>query len=294
MRDDITRLADKIVRDVAELPDRDSPEDWPEAMIVTGEELHMIITEAFSELRALARTDHVEKVTREAMDAAAYKAYSGHLMALGHVEVRPHKQALRAAISAAIACNGDSAPAPTIAMVPANPGNWPEDSSHENGNYECKCCHCGATFYGHKRRVVCKVCASQAPERSISVDAEIVAAMQSIEADENGQRKDQKQRLLWVLGEYDFSMPANAFNIIAAMMTAAPGHSAGVGKQVVDDATIERYAAAIYDLMPYDGPQGTQKPKWQNGGNSDRQCEARQKARAALAQPADADAEGVR
>lgn len=69
-------------------------------------------------------------------------------------------------------------------------------------------------------------------ERSISVDAEIVAAMQSIEADENEQRKDQKQRLLWVLGEYDFSMPANAFNTIAGMMTPAPDHSAGVGGMV--------------------------------------------------------------
>jgi len=68
-------------------------------------------------------------------------------------------------------------------------------------------------------------------------------------------------------------------------------HSAGVWV-VVDAATVERVAAAIYDLMPYDGLQGTQKPKWQDGGNSNKQYEAREKARAALAQPADADAEG--
>lgn len=32
-----------IIQDVAELPDRDSPEDWPEAMLVTGEELRIIL-----------------------------------------------------------------------------------------------------------------------------------------------------------------------------------------------------------------------------------------------------------
>ena len=50
--------------------------------------------------------------------------------------------------------------------VPQLPGNWPEDSSHENGDYECRCVHCGNTFYGHKRRVTCKWCATtgQVPE----------------------------------------------------------------------------------------------------------------------------------
>ena len=33
-----------IERDVCELPDRTSPEDWPEAMLVTGDELRHIIT----------------------------------------------------------------------------------------------------------------------------------------------------------------------------------------------------------------------------------------------------------
>lgn len=32
-----------VLRDVAELPDRNSPEDWPEAMLVTGAELRQII-----------------------------------------------------------------------------------------------------------------------------------------------------------------------------------------------------------------------------------------------------------
>lgn len=40
--------------------------------------------------------------------------------------------------------------------------SWPEDASHENGNYSNTCCHCGREFVGHKRRVVCKVCATEA------------------------------------------------------------------------------------------------------------------------------------
>lgn len=41
---------DLIVRDVAELPDRTSPEEWPEAMIVTDEELRDILTERIGDL----------------------------------------------------------------------------------------------------------------------------------------------------------------------------------------------------------------------------------------------------
>jgi len=36
-------VIDLIVRDVAELPDRDSPDDWPEAMLVTADELRSIV-----------------------------------------------------------------------------------------------------------------------------------------------------------------------------------------------------------------------------------------------------------
>lgn len=32
-----------VIRDIAELPDRDSPEGWPEAMLVTAKELEAII-----------------------------------------------------------------------------------------------------------------------------------------------------------------------------------------------------------------------------------------------------------
>lgn len=39
-------IIDRIIREVAELPDRSSPEDWPEAMLVTSDELRSILTDA--------------------------------------------------------------------------------------------------------------------------------------------------------------------------------------------------------------------------------------------------------
>lgn len=36
--------------------------------------------------------------------------------------------------------------------------DWPEDAG-ENACYVCRCIHCREFFIGHKRRVVCKVCA---------------------------------------------------------------------------------------------------------------------------------------
>ncbi len=41
---EIDSLINIVIRDVAELPDRTSPEDWPDAMIVTGDELEEILT----------------------------------------------------------------------------------------------------------------------------------------------------------------------------------------------------------------------------------------------------------
>ena len=41
--------------------------------------------------------------------------------------------------------------------------DWPEDhiADPDNGAYMCTCCACHATFAGHKRRVVCKECATK-------------------------------------------------------------------------------------------------------------------------------------
>lgn len=47
----LEKLADRVVLAVAELPDRNSPEGWPEAMIVTGDELRMLIVEALTQSR---------------------------------------------------------------------------------------------------------------------------------------------------------------------------------------------------------------------------------------------------
>ncbi|MEO1830003.1 MAG: hypothetical protein ABGX82_14425 [Pseudomonas sp.] len=59
------------------------------------------------------------------------------------------------------------------AMLAAAPApverNWPEDAEHENGEYFCRCAHCGNQFIGHKRRVVCKAC-SAAPVGLVEQD----------------------------------------------------------------------------------------------------------------------------
>ena len=38
--------------------------------------------------------------------------------------------------------------------------SWTEDFPHENGMYNCVCSRCAETFMGHKRRNVCKKCAT--------------------------------------------------------------------------------------------------------------------------------------
>jgi hypothetical protein len=38
-----------------------------------------------------------------------------------------------------------------------NKRNWIEDFSHENGNYQNECNTCNEMFFGHKRRVICKL-----------------------------------------------------------------------------------------------------------------------------------------
>jgi hypothetical protein len=60
--------------------------------------------------------------------------------------------------------------------------DWPEDASHENGNYFCKCCHCDSDFIGHKRRVICKKC-----------HAELLADYEAMK--EEDKREWEKQRM---------------------------------------------------------------------------------------------------
>ena len=40
------KVCNDVIQDVAELPDRSSPDDWPEAMLVTAEELRAIVLAA--------------------------------------------------------------------------------------------------------------------------------------------------------------------------------------------------------------------------------------------------------
>lgn len=53
----VERLVADIIRDVVELPDRDSPDDWPDAMLVTSEELGLIVQRNLS--------DRIEQLERD-------------------------------------------------------------------------------------------------------------------------------------------------------------------------------------------------------------------------------------
>ncbi|WP_338496314.1 hypothetical protein [Delftia tsuruhatensis] len=72
-------IATRIIQRVAELPDRNSPEDWPEAMLVTGNELQLIISEEIVPIveetarlvRELRRLDEEIKTLRT--DAERYR-----------------------------------------------------------------------------------------------------------------------------------------------------------------------------------------------------------------------------
>lgn len=59
----LKRLADAIVREVAELPDRDSPADWPAAMLVTSDELRGIVLAHIQ--RGVPDGDDGKRVLRE-------------------------------------------------------------------------------------------------------------------------------------------------------------------------------------------------------------------------------------
>lgn len=46
--------------------------------------------------------------------------------------------------------------------------DYEEDFCHENGKYQNTCCICGHRFYGHKRRVVCKVCINRPKRKKLA------------------------------------------------------------------------------------------------------------------------------
>jgi hypothetical protein len=49
--DQIKRIIERVLQDVCELPDRTSPDDQPEMMLVTGEELETILENALTQAR---------------------------------------------------------------------------------------------------------------------------------------------------------------------------------------------------------------------------------------------------
>lgn len=49
--------------------------------------------------------------------------------------------------------------------------DWKEDFQHENGNYICLCVKCKNTFFGHKRRMICRACMK--PERQKAKEVEV-------------------------------------------------------------------------------------------------------------------------
>ena len=57
-------IADAVVKRVAELTDRSSPDDWPEAMLVTGAELHAIVADEITNRLAQHAASIAEVKTR--------------------------------------------------------------------------------------------------------------------------------------------------------------------------------------------------------------------------------------
>lgn len=64
---------------------------------------------------------------------------------------------------------------PVLASLAGSAGDWPEDFAHENGRYFCRCTECESRFIGHKRRVVCKVCATDRNRRMAEAQQEVHA-----------------------------------------------------------------------------------------------------------------------
>jgi hypothetical protein len=85
------RITD-IIRSVAELPDRNSPEDWPEAMLVTADELRALLAAAspipteeptdrgYSEMSRESLERHAMRMAEALSDDAPRKFFERHAM----------------------------------------------------------------------------------------------------------------------------------------------------------------------------------------------------------------------
>lgn len=106
----------------------------------------------------ISSTQHCIELTKEKYAEAGYSSpFEGQLVMF---------QQVKAALSrAALTPESEG-----IARVESR--DWTEDFSHENGNYSCQCCQCNQTFVGHKRMVVCKLCALSTLARPQEIDVE--------------------------------------------------------------------------------------------------------------------------
>ena len=68
-------LITAIIQDIAELPDRTSPDDWPEAMLVTSDELYRILSFRFDRAAIPDGVADIRRTCRETADSrsAIYK-----------------------------------------------------------------------------------------------------------------------------------------------------------------------------------------------------------------------------
>ncbi len=87
----------------------------------------------------------------------------------------PSQEAHQGTSNAASNVQPVAAAKPAVTTFDPTGHDWPEDFSHENGNYYCHCIECGNEFRGHKRRVVCKKCAKHAPP-AVTPSADVTTA----------------------------------------------------------------------------------------------------------------------
>ena len=85
--------------------------------------------------------------------------------------------------------------------------NWPEDFSHENGNYNNECYLCKVVFVGHKRRKVCRVCANP---KSIHAEADALReenARLKAEAEKlRGALDNDGKKIRWLWSDREYSI----------------------------------------------------------------------------------------
>lgn len=79
------QAADRIIQDVAELPDRTSPEDQPDMMLVTADELRVIVETALAAVLPMvvrAHSDAAERFKCRLDDVRDERHFPAHLLSI--------------------------------------------------------------------------------------------------------------------------------------------------------------------------------------------------------------------